>query len=135
MTPRVGIDLVAIDTVAAALDRHGTRYLDRTFTADEQQACHAAGGPDAARLAACFALKEAAVKVLQPGPQDAVPWTDVEARPLGPGRWTVVLRGRAAELAADAGLGPLAASLTTARGHAAAVVIAGNPPSLPIMAP
>ena len=71
-----------------------------------------AAGPDAERLAGRFAAKEATMKVLRPGADDAVPWTAIEVRrdPAGIGR------GRAArprgELACARGRLGLAVSLT-----------------------
>ena len=37
MTQHVGIDLVHTDEVQEALDEHGSRYLDRVFTEQEQR--------------------------------------------------------------------------------------------------
>src|SRR6187399_1819731 len=68
---RVGIDVVSVAEVAAALERFGDRYVKRVFTAREAAYCRA-GAATAARLAVRFAAKEAAVKALEP----ERPWTD-----------------------------------------------------------
>jgi len=115
---RLGLDLVAVEQVAAALATHGDRYLRRVYTPREVADC--AG--DATRLAARFAAKEATRKTL--GIRDeGVGWSSVEVR-LDGGAPTIVLSGRAAELARDAGLSDFAVSLTHEAGLAAAVVLA-----------
>lgn len=120
---RVGIDLVSVDSVRASLAEHGERYLARVFTEREVADCAGASGPAPERLAARFAAKEAAIKVLRPH-DDAVPLRDIEIRSR-PGGWVdVELTGRAASLAAEAGVRELAVSLTHENGHASAVVVA-----------
>jgi len=110
---RVGIDLVKASTVAEALAEHGEHYLRRVYSDAEIAQC---GGPDGApdplRLAARFAAKEAAMKVLRPG-DAAVPWPSIE----------VVRDATGAELAAAAGLTAFALSLTHEDAYAAAVVV------------
>jgi holo-[acyl-carrier protein] synthase len=120
---RVGIDLVKAATVAEALAEHGERYLRRVYTDAEVAQC---GGPDGApdplRLAARFAAKEAAMKVLRPG-DAAVPWPSIEVVRDGGGVPLLTLHGPAAELAAAAGLTEFALSLTHEDAYAAAVVV------------
>jgi holo-[acyl-carrier protein] synthase len=118
MPLRVGIDLVKAATVAAALAEHGDRYLARVYTAAEARDC----GGDPLRLAARFAAKEAVMKVLQPGRDDAVPWPEIEVVRTA-GAPLLALHGRAAELAAAAGLTSFALSFTHEDEYAAAVVV------------
>lgn len=121
---RVGIDLVAADAVQASLEAdHGSRYLERVYTADEIADCRTASGIDAERLAARFAAKEATLKVLPAG-GGGVSLLGIEVRREESGRVHLQLTGRAAELAADAGLVDFALSLTHEAGFAAAVVVA-----------
>jgi holo-[acyl-carrier protein] synthase len=119
---RVGIDLVGVRTVREAMAEHGARYLRRVFTDGEIADCGGLEQPDALRLAARFAAKEAALKALRAG-DAAVPWTAVEVVRGPDGAPELALHGTAAELAARAGLGELAVSLTHEDGHAAAVVV------------
>ena len=70
-----GIDMVEIDRLAAAIERHGQHFLDRIFTSVEMAEC--AG--KAASLAARFAAKEATVKALGTG-IGPVGWREVELR-------------------------------------------------------
>ena len=119
MPLRVGIDLVKAAAVQAALDEHGERYLRRVYT--DAELAEAAGDP--LRLAARFAAKEAAMKVLRPHADDAVPWPAIEVVRGEDGVPGLLLHGRAAELAAGAGLTAFAVSLTHEDEYAAAVVV------------
>lgn len=116
---RVGTDLTSVPEVREAIAAYGDRYLSRIYTPEER----ADTRDDPAGLAARFAAKEAVVKVLRPG-DDAVPWNDIRVR-RHPAGWTdLVLRGRAAERAREAGLDDWAVSLTHEGDLASAVVIA-----------
>ncbi|HET6508930.1 MAG TPA: 4'-phosphopantetheinyl transferase superfamily protein [Baekduia sp.] len=119
MPLRVGIDLVRAATVAASIAEHGDAYLRRVYTPQEVADCRA----DPLRLAARFAAKEAAMKVLRPAPDTAVPWPSIEVVRNAPGPPTLRLHGPAAELARAAGLTDLALSFTHEEEYAAAVVV------------
>jgi holo-[acyl-carrier protein] synthase len=118
MPLRVGIDLVRVSTIEEALAEHGERYLQRVYTAGEREYC--AGNP--LRLAARFAAKEAALKVLAPDRDTAVPWPEIEVVRTGAAP-LLRLHGRAADLARDAGLAHFALSFTHEAEYAAAVVV------------
>jgi holo-[acyl-carrier protein] synthase len=122
---RVGIDLVGVRTVREALAEHGERYLRRVYTDGEIADCGGLEQPDPLRLAARFAAKEAALKALRVG-DAAVPWTAIEVVRGAGGAPELALHGAAAELAARAGIGELAVSLTHEGEHAAAVVVAAT---------
>lgn len=125
MPLRVGTDLVLAGAVRDAIATHGRRYLERVYTAGELDDCRGAdGAPDALRLAARFAAKEAAMKALRVGRDAAVPWTAIEVRRGAEGHPELRLHGPAAELAAAAGIAELAVSLTHEEPYASAVVIA-----------
>ena len=119
MPLRVGIDLVKTATIQEALAEHGEHYLARVYTPTEQAQC----GRDPLRLAARFAAKEATMKVLEPSPDDPVPWTSIEVIRQTPGAPTLALHGPAAELARKAGITTLALSFTHEDEYAAAVVV------------
>lgn len=116
---RVGIDLTSVDDVRAAIEAHGDRYLQRVYAPGELADC----GGDPARLAARFAAKEAAVKVLRPT-EHPLPWISICVRRHSTGYPELVLMGLAARQAAAEGLTELALSLTHEGDHAAAVVVA-----------
>jgi phosphopantetheine--protein transferase-like protein len=121
---RVGIDLVSVDDVRASLRAHGDRWAARVFTERELTGCRLRGQVDPRRLGAGFAAKEAVLKVLRPARDEAIPWHAIEVRG---GR--IGLTGPAGARARAAGLTDFSLSLTTAGGHAAAVVIAAAHPA------
>ena len=123
MSIRVGLDLVAVQTIADSLSTHGDHYLDRVYSAGEVADCRAGDAVDPQRLAARFAAKEAALKVLRVG-DEAVAWTDVEVVRDRNGWVGLSLSGRAATLAEAAGISELALSVSHEQGCAAAVVVA-----------
>ena len=124
----VGVDVVSVAEVAAALERFGDRYVRRLFTRSEAAYCWSgASAVAAARFAVRFAAKEATVKALQPERR----WTDwcaIEVRRRKSGRCALVLHGEAAALAASRGVRHLALSMSHERQIAAAVVVALRTP-------
>jgi holo-[acyl-carrier protein] synthase len=120
----VGVDIVSVAEVAAALDRFGDRYIRRLFTPREAAYCRSADrAVAAARFAVRFAAKEAAVKALQPE-QWWTDWCAIEVRRWKSGRCALALHGEAAALAARRGIRHLALSMSHEREIAAAVVVA-----------
>jgi holo-[acyl-carrier protein] synthase len=120
---RVGVDLVAVESVQESIRTHAEHYLTRVYTEREIADCTTPAGVDAQRLAARFAAKEAALKVLRPG-EVGLSLRAIEVRRT-PGGWVELeLSGPAAALALDAGLENFALSLTHEGGYASAVVIA-----------
>lgn len=92
----VGVDLVEIDRFARAIHRW-PRLMARVFTEEEIESC--AGSANAEeRLAARFAVKEAAFKALGNG-WPAIGYHDVQVRTAEDGAPVLVLGGRAVELA------------------------------------
>jgi holo-[acyl-carrier protein] synthase len=129
---RVGIDLVAISEVTDAIAAFGDRYLRRIYTPAELAYCQSAADPGP-HLAARFAAKEAAVKVLRPTPADeGLDWRSLETvRSAEDGACRLVLRGAAARLAASRGLQQFEVCLTHADDYAAAVVLAATQGACP----
>lgn len=113
---RTGCDIQEVDQVSDAVRRFGPRYLDRVYTAAEQQRSSAAS------LAARFAGKEAVLKLI--GDADGVDLRDVEITTGHRGRPTVRLSGHAAELARAAHVEHIDISLSHAGGLALAVASA-----------
>jgi holo-[acyl-carrier protein] synthase len=120
---RVGADLMMVGQVADSIASFGDRYLRRVYTEHEIDSCGGVASVTSAGLAARFAAKEATLKVLRPrGHQPE--WRSIEVRRHDGGWCSMSLSGYAAELAAQAGLGELAVSLTHEEGIAGAVVVA-----------
>jgi holo-[acyl-carrier protein] synthase len=125
---RTGCDLQRIDDVTDAIRDFGDRYLDRVYTAAEQEAGRVGGAASLAGfLAARFAAKEAVLKLI--GTADGVDPREVEITHQD-GRPVVRLSGRAATLAEEAGLGPIDVSLSHSGDHALAVAVAITQPNV-----
>ena len=114
---RTGCDLQPVADVADAVRDFGPRYLDRVYTPREQEDCRRGG---AASLAARFAAKEAVLKLI--GEPDGVDLRSIETD-TRQGRPVVRLRGRAADLAARAGLGAAGVDVLAAVGAATLILV------------
>jgi NAD(P)H-hydrate epimerase len=91
----VGVDIVEVDRVRAAIERWGARFLDRVFTRGEIAYCRSRLR-EAESFAVRFAAKEAFAKALKVG--KVAIWREVEVvRSEGP-RPTVLLHGSAQSL-------------------------------------
>jgi holo-[acyl-carrier protein] synthase len=74
----IGVDLVKIPRIAAALERFGDRFKNRIFTAQEISYCEARGHA-ANNYALRFAAKEAFSKALGVGlRRHGIRWREVE---------------------------------------------------------
>jgi len=117
----VGVDIIELQRVAAALKRHDGRFLGRVYTPLEAAVCH--GRPS--ELAARFAAKEAVMKALGTGAR-GVAWREIEVLPNRRGKPLVYLHGRARERAVRIGLDGLDLSLSHSRRYAVAFVVASR---------
>jgi holo-[acyl-carrier protein] synthase len=133
-TLRVGTAVQIVGSIEASITRHGRRYLDQVFTAQEVATC---GGYDAEPnqlapgLAARFCAKEAALKALRP-PNIVPERLDIEVVEMSGGWVSLVLTGAARNLAAEGGLSDLQVSLSHDGIIAVATVIGiGRPPAWP----
>ena len=117
----VGVDLCEVERMARTLERTPT-FAARVFTEAERALCarrrNAAEG-----FAARFAAKEAVLKALGRG-LGACPLRDIEVVRAESGAPAVALHGRAAALAAEAGVARWHLSLTHTATTAAAVAVA-----------
>jgi holo-[acyl-carrier protein] synthase len=117
-----GIDLVEVSRIAAMLEGHGARFVQRVFTPGEAER-GAGSRREAEHLAARFAVKEAALKALGTGWSGGVAWTDIEVVRLASGQPTLNVTGRAAELAAAQGVSEWRVSISHTGTHAMASVM------------
>jgi holo-[acyl-carrier protein] synthase len=97
-----GIDIVEVPRVARSIERFGERFLNRVFTAAEIRYCQSKAN-SAERFAARFAAKEAAMKAIGTGMRGGVSWKDFEVSHEPGGRPTMVLHGKAAQVALTLG--------------------------------
>jgi len=116
----VGVDIVELDRVDAALQRWGERFLRRVFTDREVAYCRGR----VPELAVRFAGKEAVMKALGTGVR-GIAWREIEILPMRGGKPLVFLHGRAQQRAAFLGLQDFAISLSHSRDFAVASVVSG----------
>lgn len=122
----MGLDVAEIDRIRESLTRFGARFTARVLTPAEAEAMPA--NDPAPYVAARFAAKEACSKALGTGFAQGVTMRSIEVRSLPSGAPSLVLFGRARELADEMGATRLHLSLTHGRDVAAAVVILEGPP-------
>ena len=117
-TSAVGVDVIEIERVEAALARFGERFLRRVYTAEEAAFCRGR----VHELAARFAAKEAVMKALGTGAK-GVAWREIEVLPNHRGKPLVYLYGRAKGRAERIGLEGLDVSMSHSREYAVAFVV------------
>lgn len=118
-----GIDVVEIERVARSIERYGSRFLDRVYTAAEIAYCQRKRRNAAESFAARFAAKEAGAKALGTGIGFGVTWRELEVGREPAGRPLLLLHGRAAEIAASLGVRRSSLSITHTRTQSMALVI------------
>ncbi len=93
----LGSDVVDIRRVADVIERHGARFLDRIFTAEERRKAERRTEKiRVATYAKRFAAKEAASKALGTGFRAGVFWRDLGVVNLPSGQPTMAMTGGAA---------------------------------------
>ncbi|SMB91002.1 holo-[acyl-carrier-protein] synthase [Thermanaeromonas toyohensis ToBE] len=116
----IGVDIMEIDRIKRALERH-PRLLKRVFTPQEEAYCLAKPRPEVS-LAARWAAKEAVFKVLGLR-RGELRWREIEVLSNNWGAPRVRLHGRLAELARSLGIKEITLSLSHSREYAVAVAI------------
>jgi holo-[acyl-carrier protein] synthase len=116
----VGIDLVEVARIAALLERHPERFLERICRPGEVDRARV---PLQQHVAGLFAAKEAVLKALGTGWAQGVGFRDVEVVRDAAGAPGVRLHGGAAERARLLGGDRVHLSITHERSHAAAVAV------------
>jgi holo-[acyl-carrier protein] synthase len=124
----IGIDVVEVSRIAAAIGKHGELFLARIFTAAERDYCSAQKNPEQ-HFAARFAAKEAVAKALGTGIGEHAGWVDLEIHRSPTGAPVLRLHGAAARFAGLHGISAVQISLTHAKDYAAANAVAVGPPS------
>ncbi|MFQ6036372.1 MAG: holo-ACP synthase [Sedimentisphaerales bacterium] len=114
-----GIDLVDCPRIEKMIKQHGERFINRVFTAAEQN--YAQGKKDRVeKLAGRFAAKEAVLKLMGTGWRGKIAWTDIEVVNNTAGQPEVTLTGEVKKLADKLGIRHVSVSIT----HTANFVIA-----------
>ncbi len=112
----LGIDIIKVDRIRAALERFGARFTRRVLTEAEQR--YVRERPET--MAGRWAAKEAVSKVLGLGVR-GIGWRDIEIERLPTGQPSVRLHGRAAARAVQLGMGRIAVSITHESDYAVAI--------------
>ena len=122
----IGVDIVEIARLDAAIQRQGRAFIDRCFLPTEQAYCDSHRKP-ARCYAARFAAKEAVAKALGTGIGAQLALHDIEIRRKASGEPFIVLHGTGAETAARFGISQLLISLSHSEHYAVAnVVVSGE---------
>ncbi len=121
----IGVDMVDVDRIQAAMDRRGEQFANRAFTEAERAYCLRCQCPER-RFAARFAAKEAVMKALGRGWFQGMPFREIEVTRAEEGRPGVQLSGKTADLAKQLGVKDIHLSIThELRAAVAFVVVEG----------
>ncbi len=115
-TTELGIDIIRVERIRAALERFGDRFSRRVLTDLERR--YVRDRPET--FAGRWAAKEAVSKVLGLGVR-GIGWRDIEVQRLPTGQPSVRLHGRAAQRAQQLGMGRIALSITHESDYAVAI--------------
>jgi len=115
-TTELGIDIIKVDRIRAAIERFGERFPRRVLTDAEHR--YVRNRPE--NFAGRWAAKEAVSKVLGLGVR-GVGWRDIEIVRLPTGAPSVRLGGRAAARAEQLGMGRIAVSISHEGDYAVAI--------------
>ena len=115
-TTELGIDIVRVERIRAALERFGDRFSNRVLTSSERR--YVRGRPET--FAGRWAAKEAVSKVLGLGVR-GIGWKDIEVERMPTGQPAIRLHGRAAQRADQLGMGRIALSITHESDYAVAI--------------
>ena len=118
-----GVDIIELAEFGALVERSGTMFLSRCFTAAEL--AYAGDGPNrCARLAARFAAKEAVLKAIGTGWTSGISWKDIEIVHHPSGAPSVNVSGVFARIAGKSRIACFHLSLSHTKALAMASVIA-----------
>lgn len=121
-TVGLGVDIVEIERMRKILARTKS-FAEKTFSEAERAYCDKTGNP-AAHYATRFAAKEAVVKALGTGFADGIWVRDIEVVRDKKGKPSVVLSGRAKEVADELGVREMSISLSYTHTEAVACAMA-----------
>ncbi len=115
-TTELGIDIIRVERIRAALERFGSRFAGRVLTPAERR--YVRDRPET--FAGRWAAKEAVSKVLGLGVR-GIGWKDIEIERMPTGQPAVRLHGRAAARADQLGMERIAISITHESDYAVAI--------------
>ena len=119
----IGIDVVEVGRIEAAVEKLGDAFLGRLFTESEREYCAKQKRP-ALHYAARFAAKEAVSKALGTGIGGQAGWLEMEVERAISGAPKMIFSGSAADFLASEGIAEVQVSLSHAKEYAAANAVA-----------
>lgn len=120
----VGTDIVEVERVAHALERHAGAFEAKVFTVAERRIAERKRKGTEQYFAGRWAAKEAIAKVLGTGFGSECGWLDVEILNDERGRPIVTMSGNGAEYAERLGINTWHLSISHERNYACAVAVA-----------
>jgi len=128
----LGVDIVSVARVKAAIARGGPRFVLRVFTTAERLYCERQRRPSV-HFAGRLAAKEAVAKAFGTGIGVKIGWLDIQiVRHERTGAPSVVLAGRGRTLAETMGVRNVFISIAhTSRTAIAQALLTGSPPPPP----
>ena len=115
-TEELGIDIIKVERIRAALEKFGERFSKRVLTPSERR--YVRDRPET--FAGRWAAKEAVSKVLGLGVR-GIGWKDIEIERMPTGQPAIRLHGRAAARAEQLGMERIAVSITHESDYAVAI--------------
>lgn len=123
MIAGIGVDIIEVDRIQAAYDRHGDAFLARIYTSGEVEYCWDGAHPFQ-RFATRFAAKEAVLKALGVGWQNGTSFRDIVVQTDDLGAPSVQLGGRSDEIADQQSITIIHLSLSHNSNYAVAQAVA-----------
>ena len=118
-----GIDLVDFPRIEQLLNRHGQHFIERVFTAAEQN--YARNNRNSLeKFAGRFAAKEAVLKLIGTGWRGSIAWTDIEITNNSSGQPIVHLSGQVKKISENLGISQISISITHTANFAIASAVA-----------
>ena len=118
----IGVDLVRINRIEAAIQRWGNRFVRRVFTPDEAELCYKRPSPFGA-FALRFAAKEAFSKALGLGMRKGLKWREIEVLNRLSGKPYLRLHGTSLEMCRQKGVHGFHLSLSDEGDYSCAMVV------------
>ncbi len=118
-----GIDLVDFPRIEEMIQRHGERFIDRVYTAAEQNYADK-NKNRVEKYAGRFAAKEAILKLIGTGWRGKIAWTDIEVTNSHSGQPQVTLDGEVKKIANKLGISQISISITHTANFAIASAVA-----------
>ena len=117
-----GVDLCEVPRIRKSIERFGTKFIERIFTAREIAYVERKANKFE-RYAARFAAKEAGMKAIGTGWRRGVTWHDFEVTNLPSGKPTLAFHGVAEKFAQKLGVKNVSLSMTHTTEMAMAMLI------------